>query len=273
TPVGVLAIPASPHLTPGARVALEVVSVTPPAAQSAVGAVQAGAAPTPSAFPALSEAMDLLARLDPAAAERLADGLPQANNRLAANMLVFAAALRANTPRAAFGEQPLKALERVGGREAVKRLTEELAEKAGQETKPANAPVGGEWRVATLPFLSGAEIDPIRLSLRRPPDAEETDDEREKKGRGDPGARFLVDLSLTRIGPVQLDGLVKRKSKRFDLILRTRAALDGDTRAAVTQIFAKACAELQMAGQVTFQATTRFVEPLLPEQAVRGLTV
>jgi len=95
------------------------------------------------------------------------------------------------------------------------------------------------------------------LVVRRPPEAEEGDSGR---SGADDGSRFLVDLTLSQLGPLQIDGLVRRSAKRFNLVIRTTTPLPDDAQAEIGGIFAKALEGLGMGGNATFQVTPRFVE-------------
>lgn len=73
--------------------------------------------------------------------------------------------------------------------------------------------------------------------------------------------RFLIDLTLSVLGPVQIDGLAKPGERRFDLVLRTRMPLPQEMRRDITGLFATAGTLLNLGGSLQFQVTERFVAP------------
>jgi hypothetical protein len=76
---------------------------------------------------------------------------------------------------------------------------------------------------------------------------------------GDPGTRLLIDVELTRLGRLQLDGLVQRR--RFDLIVRARQALAPEMRRDIAAIFHEAREAAGLAGDIAFLATRDFLAP------------
>ena len=71
----------------------------------------------------------------------------------------------------------------------------------------------------------------------------------------------MVETELTRIGPIQIDGLAK--ATRLDLILRTRDALPAEAQNEIDRLFQSAAAEGRFTGSIAFQAVQRFpIDPL-----------
>ena len=121
---------------------------------------------------------------------------------------------------------------------------------------------GGEWRTFYIPFMSGAEMEQVRLSMR--PVGENPDDEEE----GKKGTRFIVELDLSRMGRFQLDGLVCKKDKRLDLIVRTENKLPQEIRVGIRDIFQETGDVTGLKGGISFQAApANFVEIVGTEPA------
>ena len=76
---------------------------------------------------------------------------------------------------------------------------------------------------------------------------------------------FLLDVELSRLGPLQFDGLVR--GKRLDLMLRTQRPLDPAMRQEIAEIFQTAQQATGYAGQLFFQAGAPFLKPLAPQRA------
>ncbi|MBI5165096.1 MAG: DNA polymerase III [Magnetospirillum sp.] len=259
TPAGLLSLPASPATLPiGAAVTLEVLGPPLPAA-TAIAAAPAGLGP--AGWPALTEAAATLAQSDPQAAEHLMRAIPHAGPRLAAAMSVFAGALRAGDSRLVFGEGVGKALDRAGRRDLADKLKGDLDKLSAE----AGRGEGGEWNAYTMPFSHGGEIEPIRLLVRRPP-GEVDEDGGNTGGSGGGESRFVVEVRLSRLGRLQLDGLVAREAHRFDLIIRTDRPLPEVVRRTILGLFADTAETVGTKGSVSFQAGGRFVD-IIPVEA------
>lgn len=257
TPIGTLSVPAYTALPTGTQMTLEVVGqplppLPPPLPPSATAASSLGA----QGWPVLTQALDVLANANqPQALEQLLRVMPQPDSRLAATMVAFSGALRSGDVRSLLPDNSVRGLEKAGRKDVAGRLKadlEGLAEEAGR-------PVGnnGDWRLYTMPMLGGGAIEPIRLYVRKG-----SGDEGGGKGAGNHGNdhRFVIDLNLTRLGRLQLDGLVRRHDKLFDLIIRTDAPLDQDIRRGILGIFTNASELVGTKGTVSFQAGGRWME-------------
>ncbi len=149
-----------------------------------------------------------------------------------------------------------------GGRAAPRRperqrpeLAARLRTDLGQMTRNFDDPLSGEWRLQAVPFLHGADIDRLLLLVR---DQDDNDDEENEKGGG---TRFVVDLNLSRLGHLQIDGLVGNDNKRLDLVLRSDAPLEGTMRDDIRGLYANALELTGLEGSVGFQAAPgNFVE-------------
>jgi hypothetical protein len=242
---GVLVLNTRVPLPPGAQVT---VALPPPApaTDEPFDALRGGD------WPALQETLETLAKADPVAARALASTiLPQANPRLAATLLAFTGQVRNGDARAWLGEPAVKALEELGRSDLLEKLDDDFKQLARQsgETLP------GEWRPYSVPFSDGMELSRFQMYVRHP-DGETVDEDGETETGGVARAnRFLIDLTLSRIGELQLDGLLR--PRRFDLILRTRMPLPPEMRQEIGRLFNDSVESLGMTGGVSFQAGTQ----------------
>ena len=113
------------------------------------------------------------------------------------------------------------------------------------------AATGGDARPTTIPFLFGGELHGLRFSIL--PDAEQEDPTGRRRRRG---KRFQIDLELSRLGPVQLEGMMN--VKRFDLALRTYRNLPREARAEAVRVFETACEASGLVGSLTLQSGPQF---------------
>ncbi|CUW37251.1 Conserved protein of unknown function [Magnetospirillum sp. XM-1] len=256
SPAGVLSLNVASPLQVGSLLRLEVIGqpLAPPPLAPAPSQPQGL---TPGGWPSLDQAVDTLMQSDRQAAEQLMRMIPQAGPRLAAALSMFAGAVRAGDSRPLLSEPVTRGLEKAGRKDLVERLKQEFMDLAEDSARPMGR---GDWHAITLPFAHGANIDPIDLYVHRPPDDEE--------GRGKQGSeqRFILDVRMSVLGRIQLDGLVQKDVKRFDLIVRTAQPLPAAMCRDISGIFAE-CGQLTgIKGQVSFQAGRPFVD-LLPSAA------
>ncbi|WP_147430973.1 hypothetical protein [Oceanibaculum indicum] len=221
---------------------------------NASGTAAAGGQPASlgRAWPALNEAFVQLSQTNPALAQTLLQtAIPQPGPQLAGALLFFMAALRGGDVRSWMGDQTARAL---GGRDGRSPLLSRLSDDMGQMTRTGTDAAGNEWRGFYIPLFDGRDLQQIRLFMRDP--TEEGDGNAE----GGSGHRFLIDLDLSKLGALQLDGLAR--TERLDLIVRTHRALPRDIKAEIVRLFEETAERVGLKGQVSFQATPHF--PPLP---------
>ncbi|MEE9140080.1 MAG: hypothetical protein V3U18_04820 [Alphaproteobacteria bacterium] len=267
TPLGLLTLSTKALLPPSAHVVVELLGlVQPPEAAGFFGPVGAqGAQLTLDRdWPALTEALRALGRTDAGLAQNVIDNvIPRPGSGLAASILFLLSALRGGNIRGWLGEPMLQVLERAGHSNLVARLGEDFTQMSRLATEPAT----GDWRTWLIPIHDGLAPHLVRLFVKRPPRRNAEDDEH------DAGTRFLVEADLSRLGPLQLDGLVK--PKHFDLIVRSHAVLPRDVRRGISTIFHDALAATGFSGGIAFQATPTFAVAPIKEIGARtvGLSV
>jgi hypothetical protein len=153
------------------------------------------------------------------------------------------------------GDTTLRALERTGprGAQLAATLSGEVAELASRTRD-----TGAEWRALPIPWNAGGEIDRVALITRREGDGESEGANGKKGG----GTRFLIDLNLSRLGPMQLDGMYKKDARAFDMVLRTKDALPDEMRRDLLGLFTEANGAMGLKGGLSFQVTKKFADPL-----------
>ncbi len=251
TPQGNLRLAVQTALPPGTRLTLELI----PTAGSQAAAEPPEAAVRDSSlargWPALEEALRLLqpGDLQPAGMTLGSHALPRPGPRFASTVLFFLAALRGGDLGAWLSATAAQALERAGRGDLVARLKKDFARMSRLAAEPAP----GEWRGYLVPVLDGEALSQVRLFVRRP----ESDPESDGAGDGpaDPerATRFVVEVAFSRLGELQLDGLIQ--GRRFDLILRSRAPLPEPLRRDIADIYEAAGATTGYSGQLVFQAS------------------
>ncbi len=246
TPAGTMTLSTSTPLPAGSTLTVEV------AARPVFSAAPQAPALNPSEamivsrdWPVLREAVAALQRSDPAAARQLThDVIPQPGVRLAAGILFLLAALRGGGVRGWLGDSVARALQRAKP-DVLSRLGDDFS---GME-RMAEEGAAREWRVVLIPLHTGAGIEQIRLLLRRHGEPAE-DTEEGAKG----GVRFILDVELSRMGRLQLDGLVRGGKARFDLMVRSARPLSAPMREDIRQIFHESTEATGTTGVIAFQS-------------------
>jgi hypothetical protein len=114
----------------------------------------------------------------------------------------------------------------------------------------------GAWRVAFFPFWDEVEDKPKQGSFywRRQKNPQNT-------GTADQLVRFVLNLQLSNLGSIQLDGLVSQH--KMTLRLRTLENLGQPFEAELQQIVEEALRKVDMQGQIKVESVSFFeVDPL-----------
>ncbi len=247
-----LRMPAS--LPIGTQVVFESTPMTPQQVMTSfqMDALRQTAAPsgfTPlwsTTWPALQETMDALAALGAMPnAQAIKDSIPSPTPRLVPTALFFLAALRSGAVESWLGEGTLQSLRQAGKSSLADRLTGDFGKISAQSKEP----LSGEWRAISMPMMHDGEIGQMQFYIRR----QNQDDTPEKDGdaRAAAPTRFILNLHLSRMGDMQLDGLLRKKT--FDLILRSADALPESMRRELMGSFTKGLKQAEMEGGISFQ--------------------
>ncbi len=251
TPFGILSLENGVQLPLGTKVQIQVLSHSLPQA-TAGSAVPLNPLTHPLqgssfAWPGL----DAVARpnetsgLSGALASKIMSRVPTAGAALGSNMLFLLSALNTGQLNGWLGRATVDQMQREGHRDLVGKLDQDLAQ-AGRISEAA----GGEWRTLILPFLDDQQIRQLRLFIRR--DQEDGEGNGQEQSGADT-TRFVLEIELTKMGDLQLDGLIR--SKLFDLILRTRRPFSQSMRDEIIRIFSESNHSLGLAGQIVFEAS------------------
>ena len=244
---GMLALNVPANLPPGTRVTAALADLAG-AARAAAPAPTDGLAPMSERdWPAMRQLMAALAGSDPALARSMQATMPQPNRKLTAALSFFLAAVQGGDARGWLGDEASSSLEKSGRGDLLSQLDKEFE---GLRREAAE-PMPGDWRPYTLPMMDANGPRPIRLYVH-PLKEEEGADGKEK---AKPGSRFLIDVDLSRLGPMQLDGLVR--PNHFDLILRSHVALPPDLKVELIQVFADSVRAVGYSGGLSFQSGAR----------------
>ncbi len=215
-------------------------------------------------WPALNDTLEVLSDVSLAAQTHILQAaLPRADAQLSTNILFFLAALRGGDLKGWMGDGPLRILERQRP-ELASRLRDDMGQLSRQITDPDT----GDWRMHAIPYMNNEEIDRIRLLVRDQDSSEDEDT------YGD-NTRFVIDLNLSQLGHLQIDGLVGNGGKRVDVVVRSDEALSSQMRDDIRALYANAIEVTGVEGSVGFHAApAKFINiPEQPTSANDGMVV
>jgi len=225
--------------------------VIPPQTMAAVKAFA-------SEWPALKEIIATLQSTNPEAARNLLTSImPGANSSLASSILLFIAALRGGDMKGWLGNDATILLERAGRDDLLNRLNSDAA----QLGRAAETSAQGDWRAIPFPLYDGSDLQQLWAFVR---EHRRSGDLADKKA-----LRFVVELDLTALGGMQLDGLIQ--DKQFDLIVRSSGLLPHGVRQDLSGLFEGSVEATGFSGSIIFQADTTWpVSPFREAQQEAG---
>lgn len=241
----------------GSKIIFEATPMTPKQiVQTGLFSLPESGAPQSSTWPALQQALQTLQPAGPqaAAAQSLRNTLPTPTPQLAPAALFFLAALRSGSISNWLGANTLQALQQVGQKQLAASLSSDFDKLAAQSKDM----LPGDWRSVSIPIRYDEQISQMQFYVRQQHDQERQGNDQTS---GKPATRFILNLSLSRMGPVQLDGFIQKKN--FDIILRTEDRLPLDMRQELMKRFAQGLDQVQMQGGISFQ--TRQQGWMVPE--------
>lgn len=159
-------------------------------------------------------------------------------------LLLFAAAMKSGDLQAWLGDKKSDMLQKLGKAQLASRLSGETSSLAGQTDAPAS-----EWKSLPIPMLWQNEISKVMFHVRKEP----SEDGRDPKDSDQ--TRFVMDLSLSKMGDVQLDGMVR--GKQVDLIVRTQMPVSFPMQDAMRTAYAKALDGTDIYGEIGFQSNVK----------------
>lgn len=245
SPLGTLRLLSPVPLRPGTQLRFEIAQTLPSAPPAASGRNAAALlsaleelrdVPLPAAFPA--NAADLYH-------PRL---IPKLGPELASEMLFLMSALKGGDVRKWLGEETVRRLEERKG-EALKRIA---AEFSGMKHSVGEAGDPQRWTLYQLPLATGVGMEPLRFYHRESDPGEEREEE---KRRGESGDHFILDVTFSHIGTLQLDGFVRHSPLHFsfELIIRSEHRLEEELKQGIRAIYREAGLIAGFEGAVNFQ--------------------
>ncbi len=161
--------------------------------------------------------------------------------QIAGPLLFFLAAMQKGNVNAWLGNDIREVLEATGKHNLLVALKDEV--EGGRMS--ALDTVGSAWKGTTVPYLDGDKLQQFRFYVHDDPRQQQ-----KNQSQRDMARRFLIDVSLTRLGPIQIDGLVNQR--KLDLIVRTVNSLPEELRHDLRLRFTHAMEEVRYTGSLVF---------------------
>ena len=171
-------------------------------------------------------------------------------------LMAFIAALRGGDFRGWLGRDNVNRLEEAGHAGLIRKAEAEFMSLGRQffDVQP------GQWQTLFFPLAVNGEIQQLRFFLKR--DRKQKDNERQNNGDD---TRFIIELDLSQMGELQLDGFVRKDPEKleFDLYIRSRTQLDPSLQQDIFSIYNKMAELTGFKGQLAFQTVQEFpVKPM-----------
>lgn len=269
TPLGTVRLDQASAFPPGTRLGLEVLNVTTAQSPRTPEIPAAVVQQLSQRWEALSQIVSVLTQMDTEeAAHFIKTALPTTGafgeavwhtlhptaQNLNAGLFFFLAALNGGTFRGWLGERAARKLEEQGHGALIKQAEGDFA-----VLRALHADVPQQWQALFLPVLTDGELRMLRFYTKR---------ERREQGRNRPAqgdTRFIIETELTQLGPLQLDGLVRKNdgATQFDLIIRSHIPFSGEAQRDIQAIYTTIGEATGYRGMVLFQEVQDFpVRPL-----------
>lgn len=203
---------------------------------------------------ALDELSSLLHSMQSSmAAQTLQRMVPHVGGGFSAGLLFFMSVLRKGDVTEWMGRDMVDHLERIGKGDLIQRLGNDMAAVRSLFAEPSQS----GWQALFFPVMVDKQLEHAQMYLKP--------DEQNKKD-GSRGTRFIVELELSNLGPMQMDGLVKKRTDKtqFDLVIRSMTELPEQMKSDIYGIFENAQEVTGLQGGINFRLVQEFpVNPLL----------
>ena len=171
--------------------------------------------------------------------------LPQATAALPGALLFLFSAFKQGNVGNWLGKEATDHLLRAGKENILRSLAQELG-SAGQPVQDA---VVGEWKSYPLPLYAQQQFQALTLYVHNDRDGQK--DQRGGKAADKGKIRFLIDMRLSKLGSMQIDGFVQ--PKKIDMILRSETMLPTGLPNDLRSAYIRAVEAVGYAGSLHFQ--------------------
>jgi len=283
TPIGIIRLQPGTVLPAGSTVKLEITSTLPPLETNATEATSGASAPLTELaqqWTSLQQIVTLLAgRAGTSGFNVIQDTMPwvmpppglamppaAATQNIPTGLMLFMAALRGGDFRNWLGEANSKWLQDQGHDALIAKATSEFTLLARQFSEPQP----GHWQALFFPIAVGGEVQQARIFVKR--DRKQGNNQQGKKNDD---TRFVVEVDLTQLGEMQMDGFVRRRDREvhFDLVIRSLIPLAKEIQQDILTIYNGTGELTGYKGSLSFQTVRDFPVNPMEEIAPHSGTV
>jgi hypothetical protein len=205
--------------------------------------------PDQPAWANLQQVVSSLVQMNPSLAQNvIANHLPQPNGALPGALLFFLSAVRQGDVRSWLGNSAYDFLTRNGKYELIAKLAQDL-QQGGQSVHDN---VVGQWRSYPVPIYENQHFHMMHFYVhgdghRRGSHGGTHEESRPTASQ----IRFLIDVRMSRLGALQLDGFVRKK--QLDMIVRSEHVLPSGLDKELKQAYLNVLGAIDYAGTINFQ--------------------
>jgi hypothetical protein len=207
--------------------------------------------------------------------------LPKPDTKMGAAVMFLLNALRRNDSHSWIGKDTVQMLQQKGRADLLGRLE---ADFSALRQPVVDSPLPG-WQALFFPVWADGQLQQARFFLHQNPDEGENGQKQDGKSAND--IRFVLELTLSALGDMQLCGLVRKSAPaqaeareaaqptHFDLAIRSLRPLSPQHQASIREIFTQGAEITGYQGQILFQHTPSFPETPMESfaRAMPGWTV
>jgi hypothetical protein len=218
----------------------------------------------------LQETQQFLQAVQSAAAQPLSTSIPQIGQaNLGTSIVFFMTALRLGDIRAWLGDNTQRSLEKYGNKPLLDRLSGEF----GRLSSLADEPMQSGWRALPVPLSHQNEVGLVNFYVKPVnPDEQKQEggdglEEAEGGREGKGGTRFLIDLNMSQLGPMQIDGMAQEQ--RIDLVMRSQSALPQNMRQELQALYRGLLEARGLQGGIMFRGNAEGWVKLTPGKQIQ----
>ncbi len=132
----------------------------------------------------------------------------------------------------------------------IENVMRDISTKTGKTATPSDPPMvqsSPDWRGHILPLLVGGDIHQA-IFWNKDSDNHSSQDPDKKSG-----TRFIVDLTLSRMGDIYFDGFINKDKKIFDMVVVSERELAKGMRDTIKTIWYKTLEGMNLDGNMDFK--------------------
>jgi hypothetical protein len=198
-------------------------------------------------FSSLAQSMKELQAVNPALSQALSVLTPsvaQPAQKAGSAMLFLFSALQGGSLQGWVGN----GADKLSAQHKVLQALEQSLKDAVSPKLVQNTPTG-DWRAYNIPMQTQESAVPISLYVQDNPAHKENETEEHDKKNA--VTRFVFEFDLTRMGEIQIDGLMRERN--VDIFIRTRQELGPEMKRMVRSVYLDALDQSNLTGDVAFQ--------------------